>query len=75
MVLIMGMQFNKEEAPDFGSIRLVNTNENYTKSYLLNSEDVPKLELITNAEDGSIAYCVDTAELYIKHIGKWNEVV
>ena len=74
MVLIMGMKFKKEKAPDFGSIRLVNPDENYAKGYLLNSQDVPKLALITNAGDGSVAYCVDTGEMYIKHIGKWNEV-
>ena len=74
MVVIMGMTFEKDEAPDFGSIRLTTPEQSHVKSYILNSEDVPKLELITNAGDGSLAYCVDTGEMYIKHIGKWNEV-
>ena len=74
MVAIMGMTFEKDKAPDFGSSRLTTPEQARVKSYILNTEDVPKLELITNAGDGSLAYCVDTAELYIKHIGKWNEV-
>ena len=74
MVVIMGMTFKNDEAPDFGSIRLTTVEQHYVKNYILNSEDVPKLELITNAGDGSLAYCVDTGEMYIKHIGKWNEV-
>lgn len=74
MVVIMGMAFEKDKAPDFGSIRLTTPEQSYIKDYILNTEDVPKLDLITNAGDGSLAYCVDTAKLYIKHIGKWNEV-
>lgn len=71
---IMGMEFPKDEAPDFGSIRLVTAEHSNVKSYILNSSDVTKLDLITNAIDGSIAYCVDTGKLYIKHLNRWNEV-
>ena len=74
MVVIMGMTFEKDKAPDFGSIRLTTPEQCRIKNYILNSEDVPKLQLITNAGDGSLAYCVDTAKLYIKHLGNWNEV-
>ena len=74
MVVIMGMTFQNDEVPDFGSIRLATVGQHYVKNYILNSEDVPKLDLITNAGDGSIAYCVDTGQLYIKHLGNWNEV-
>ncbi|MEE1282210.1 MAG: hypothetical protein UHK60_08195 [Acutalibacteraceae bacterium] len=71
---IMGMEFPKDKAPDFGSIRLVTAEHSNVKSYILNSSDVTKLDLITNAIDGSIAYCVDTGKLYIKHLNRWNEV-
>lgn len=76
MVLIttMGMIFPKDQAPDFGSIRLVTAEQSYVKNYILNSSDTSKLDLITNAGDGSIAYCIDTSQLYIKHLNKWNEV-
>ena len=33
--------------------------------YGLNSEDVSKLDLITNAAPGSTALCTDTADIYI----------
>lgn len=71
---IMGMKFPKDEAPDFGSIRLVTDENADVKSYILNSLDVNRLDLITNALDGSIAYCVDTGKMYIKHLNRWNEV-
>lgn len=76
MILItkMGMTFPKNEAPDFGSIRLVTAENSDVKRYILNSSDVAKLDLITNAFDGSIAYCIDTGKLYIKHLNRWNEV-
>lgn len=74
MLVIMGMTFKADEAPDFGSIRLTAPEQCHIKSYILNSEDVPKLELITNAGEGSVAFCVDTNELYIKHLGRWSEI-
>lgn len=74
LITIMGMTFPKDEAPDFGSVRLVTAEQSYVKNYILNSEDISKLDLITNASDGSVAYCVDISQLYIKHLNKWNEV-
>lgn len=75
-VTIMGMNFDtaKEEVPDFGSIRLVDSNGQDANQYFLNSEDVSKLNLITNAGDGSLAYCLDTKKLYARHEDTWKEV-
>ena len=73
-VVIMGMRFPKDPPPDFGSIRLTRTYKNDVREYLLNSADVAKLNSITNANDGSTAYCVDTGDLYIKHIEEWKKV-
>ena len=70
----MGMSFDKGTEPNFGSIRLVRTCKNNVREYLLNSADVSKLNSIYNANDGSTAYCVDTGELYIKHIDEWKKV-
>lgn len=75
-VTVLGMTFDtyKEEVPDFGSIRLVGSNGQNAYQYLLNSEDVPKLGLLTNAGDGSLAYCLDDKTLYAKHEDTWKEV-
>lgn len=75
-ITIMGMNFDtvKDTIPDFGSIRLVDSNGQDANQYLLNSEDVSKLDLITNAGDGSLAYCLDTKTLYAKHEDTWKEV-
>lgn len=70
----MEMEFDKGAEPDFGSIRLVRTYKNKVREYLLNSADVPKLNSIYNANDGSTAFCVDTGDLYIKHIDEWKKV-
>lgn len=73
--VIMGMVFNDVEPPDFGSIRCTDlkggANFKGKNQYILKSSDVSKLDLITNAADGSTAICVDTADLYILHMGEW----
>lgn len=60
--------YNDDETVDLGSIEL---RKNDTREYLLDSTDVDKLNLLEKAEDGSIAWCTDTHELYVKHNNKW----
>ena len=70
-VIIMGMIFDSDNVPDFGSIRMTKSRYNGVNDYILKSTDLIKLDLITNAADGSTAICVDTADLYILHMGEW----
>ena len=70
-VSIMGMEFESGTELDFGSIRMTHTKYNGVNEYILKSSDINKLDLITNAADGSTALCVDTADLYILHMGEW----
>ena len=74
LVNVMGMLFNEDEVPDFGSIRLTSSEGKSNKDYILNSEDLEKLNLITNAGQGSTALCIDTKELYIKHLNGWVKI-
>lgn len=64
-VIIMGMMFDEGDAPDFGSIFRSRERHDNVHEYGLNSEDVSKLDLITNAAPGSTALCTDTADIYI----------
>lgn len=64
-VIIMGMMFDEGEAPDFGSIFRSRERHDNVHEYGLNSEDVSKLDLITNAAPGSTALCTDTGDIYI----------
>lgn len=70
---IMGMLFTDDKVPDFGSIRLTGVKGNVRK-YVLKSEDIGKLDLITNAASGSTAICVDTSDVYIKHDKTWYKL-
>ena len=70
-VIIMGMLFDSENVPDFGSIRMTKSRYNGVNDYILKSTDLIKLDSITNATDGSTALCVDTADLYILLMGDW----
>lgn len=63
-VIIMGMIFDEGSAPDFGSIYRVCERQNNVHDYGLDSADVSKLDLITNAAPGSTALCDDTADIY-----------
>lgn len=56
---------------DLGSIRQVGNRFYNIKEYILKSADVDKLKLLTDANDGSKAWCTDTKELYILHLGEW----
>ncbi len=63
-VIIMGMIFESGSEPDFGSIYRVHEGVSGVHEYGLNSEDVDKLDIITNAAPGSTALCDDTADIY-----------
>lgn len=65
---IMGINFKDGESPNVGSVR--RTNYSGVNDYILNSADLEILDKIDTA-DGSTAFCVDTKELYILHIGEW----
>ena len=74
-VYVMGMTFEENEVPDFGSVRCTDlrggVNFKGKNQYILKSTDVSRLDLITNASDGATAICTDTADLYIFHMGEW----
>lgn len=70
-VIIMGMIFDSENVPDFGSIYLAKSRHNSVNDYGLFEEDVPKLDLITNAAPGSTALCDDTGNLYRLTLSGW----
>ena len=74
MVWIMDMKFKDDEAPDFGSIEMVGKVYCGVRKYVLLSEDVSKLDLITNAGSGSAAVCADTGDVYIKHDETWYKI-
>lgn len=70
-VIVMGMIFDSENVPDFGSIRMTAQRHNNVNDYITLSTDISKLDSITNAADGSTALCTDTGDLYILHVGEW----
>ena len=65
----MGNEYGHE----IGSIRLTGYEQMNKKEYTLLSEDADRLdEVVTeNVGNGSTAYCVDTRELYVLHLGTW----
>ena len=65
---VAGDIYNDGEAINLGSIELI---KNGTREFLLKSSDVDKLNAIKNIPDGSRAWCTDTHELYILHLGEW----
>lgn len=75
-VEIMDMKFVKGTEPDFASIRMINTKPNNAREYVLLNADKDKLNKITNAGSGSMAYCTDTKELlmYNETDKTWHEV-
>lgn len=74
MKIIMGMKFEDgEEIPDFGSICLISSESMPAKQYRLFDSDVSKLDLITNAADGSDAF-TDKGKLLVKLSDTWTEV-
>lgn len=84
MYFYMDMAFpTKNDVPDFGSIKMyyigeptfgyINHGINIKlRAYTLLSQDINKLNLITNAADGSQALVIDTGETYIFCAGQWR---
>lgn len=70
-VIVMGMIFDSDNVPDFGSIRMTSQRHNNVNDYIVLATDISKLDSITNAVDGSTALCTDTGDLYILHVGEW----
>lgn len=70
-VIVMGMIFDSENVPNFGSIRMTVQRHNNVNDYIVLSTDVSKLDGITNAAEGSTALCTDTGDLYILHVKNW----
>lgn len=77
---ILGMIFrDDEEIPNLGGIKLNEQSSLNKKYYTLKSEDIDKLNLLLDKKhsvtgSGSMAYVVDTKQLYICHGGEWFEV-
>lgn len=74
IIYVMGMRFVEGAVPDFGTIRLISHENKSKKDYILKSADIDKLNLITNAGQGSTAYCTDTKKMCIKHLEEWVEL-
>lgn len=85
MYYYMDMEFVSESSiPDFGTIQMYYVGDtkfgfvNYSsavklRGYTLLSKDISKLNLITNAADGSQALIVDTGKTYILCDSQWIE--
>lgn len=84
MYFYMGMMFDsKENIPDFGSIKMyfvgtkqlgyIEQNNKKFRKYVLLSSDLSKLNLITNAINGSIAFLTDTGETYKLSDNGWQK--
>lgn len=85
MYYCMDMEFKSENTiPDFGTIKMyyvgdtklgfVNlSSRTKLRGYTLLSKDISKLNLITNAADGSHALVVDTGKTYILCNEQWIE--
>ena len=67
-VNIMGINFKNGESLNVGSVRRINYSG--VNDYILKSEDLEILDKIDTA-DGSTAFCTDTCDLYILHMGEW----
>lgn len=85
MYCYMDMFFKSEnDVPDFGTIHMYyrgeakngyveNSIDIKLRCYALLSKDISKLNLITNAADGSQALIVDTGKTYILCDKEWHE--
>lgn len=71
IVIKLGMKFDENSVPNFGSIRMTHQRGNNVNDYIFKVEDLSKLSLITNAAEGSTALASDTADIYILHVGEW----
>ena len=70
-IINMGMIFDENDAPDFGSVFMSKHRESGVNDYGLLQSDADKLSLITNASPGSTALCIDTQNLYILTLDGW----
>lgn len=75
MKIIMGMTFDENNVPDFGSICLVSPDRLGVKSFRLKDEDVSKLSLMTDEVYNGSDALTETGRLFIKLSGSWKEVV
>lgn len=85
MYYYMDMAFSSpDDVPDFGSIKMYYIGESTLgycndgtnkklRGYTLLSEDISKLNLITNANDGSQALVVDIGQTYILCASQWRK--
>ena len=71
----MGMTFDENNVPDFGSICLVSPDRLGVKSFRLKDEDVSKLSLMTDEVYNGSDALTETGRLFIKLSGSWKEVV
>ena len=71
-IIVMGMIFDEEDVPEFGSIYAVRLDQNGVNEYGLNEADAPKLNLITNAAMGSTALADDSGKLYRLTSNGWT---
>lgn len=72
--IVMGMTFDENNVPDFGSICLVSDDRLGVKSFRLKDEDASNLSLMTDeVYNGSDAF-TDKGRLFIKLSGEWTEV-
>lgn len=62
------MEVKSESLP--GSVRRIRGTQ-YAQEFVMLSKDKDLLTSIPNASDGSMALCVDTGEMYIKHDDTW----
>lgn len=68
--IVNGEQYETEDKiPDFGSIKL----QENTIRCQFDDKDRDKLDLLTRAGEGSLAYCTDKKYWLTKHNGKWVE--
>lgn len=73
-VSIMGMTFDENNVPDFGSICLVSPDRLGVKSFRLNDDDVAKLDLLTDEVYNGSDALTSKGRLFIKLSGEWTEV-
>lgn len=74
MKIIMGMTFDENNVPDFGSICLVSPDRLGVKSFRLKDTDVSKLSLMTDEVYNGSDALTDKGRLFIKLDDTWTEV-
>lgn len=72
--VVMGMTFETNNVPDFGSICLISPDYLGVKSFRLLDEDVDKLDLMTDEVHNGSDALTGSGKLLIKISGQWREV-